>query len=146
MSQTFCYPDQSTLFCDNAHAVVGAGVESPAGCGGFSPVVTDITDTQLIVDTGGIGWATGAFNGFLLSTLSSIDITSAVYNSGTMNVTDLQIQNGDLWVNFAGQTGGSAVIDFGTNGSSVPVPATLALLGLGLAGIGYQRRKQTKAV
>ena len=29
--------------------------------------------------------------------------------------------------------------------SSVPVPATLALLGLGLAGIGYQRRKQVKA-
>jgi len=27
----------------------------------------------------------------------------------------------------------------------VPVPATLALLGFGFAGIGYQRRKQTKA-
>jgi hypothetical protein len=29
--------------------------------------------------------------------------------------------------------------------SQVPAPATLALLGLGLAGIGYQRRKQNKA-
>ena len=28
---------------------------------------------------------------------------------------------------------------------SVPVPGTLAVLGLGLAGIGYQRRKQLKA-
>jgi hypothetical protein len=29
--------------------------------------------------------------------------------------------------------------------SSVPEPATLALMGLGIAGIGYRRRKQTKA-
>ncbi|HPQ24777.1 MAG TPA: PEP-CTERM sorting domain-containing protein [Gammaproteobacteria bacterium] len=28
---------------------------------------------------------------------------------------------------------------------NVPLPATLALLGLGLGGIGYQRRKQVKA-
>lgn len=30
-------------------------------------------------------------------------------------------------------------------GESVPAPATLVLLGLGLAGIGYQRRKHIKA-
>jgi hypothetical protein len=35
---------------------------------------------------------------------------------------------------------GDALVEAG-----VPVPATLALLGLGIAGIGYRRRKQIKA-
>jgi len=30
----------------------------------------------------------------------------------------------------------------GVDGAVIPVPATLALMGLGLAGIGYSRRKQ----
>ena len=30
-------------------------------------------------------------------------------------------------------------------GNGIPEPATLALMGLGIAGIGYKRRKQTKA-
>jgi hypothetical protein len=32
----------------------------------------------------------------------------------------------------------------GVDGALIPVPATLALMGLGLAGIGYCRRKQVK--
>jgi hypothetical protein len=54
---------------------------------------------------------------------------------------------------FAGSAVGSDQLDQETaffkvtvsSDSSVPTPATLALLGLGLAGIGYQRRKQTPA-
>ena len=37
------------------------------------------------------------------------------------------------------------VIDNVTIGTRVPEPSTLALLGFGIAGIGYQRRKRLKA-
>ena len=36
------------------------------------------------------------------------------------------------------------VIEAGEAEASAPTPATLVLLGLGIAGIGYQRRKQIK--
>ena len=61
----FYFPDSSTVFCDSGNAVVGAGVEFPAGCSGFSPVSIDITDFGFTVNTGGSTWAGGAFNGIV---------------------------------------------------------------------------------
>jgi hypothetical protein len=139
VNQTFYFPDNNNLFCDNGDAVVGAAVEYPSGCSGFGPVVSDIFDTYLTVDTGGIGWSAGAFNGFLLSIVNGPDIVSAIYGGGTMAVTSLAIEGGNLWVNFAGQTGGIARIDFTT---AVPEPGTLALLGIGLFGMGLARRNK----
>src|SRR5262245_53213633 len=63
----FYYPDQNTLYCSNGSAVVGAGVEYPGSCPGFDPVVIDISDGQITVDTGGNSWAGGTINGFLLT-------------------------------------------------------------------------------
>jgi hypothetical protein len=34
------------------------------------------------------------------------------------------------------------VADNGSGGTPIPEPSTLALLGLGLAGLGFSRRKQ----
>jgi hypothetical protein len=136
---TFYFPDMATVFCSNGTATVGAGVEYPSSCSGFDPVSIDIGDNQIQVDTGGIGWSTGAFNGFLLSILSGPAITSATYGGGTMGVTDLEVDGGNLWVNFAGQSGGIALIDFETE--QVPEPGTLGFLAVGLAGAALRRRR-----
>lgn len=49
------------------------------------------------------------------------------------------------WTGSAAPQGGSYILHASLEGSSVPVPATLALFGLGLVGISSIRRKQHKA-
>lgn len=137
VSVDFFYPDTSVLYCGNGSAVVGAGVEYPSSCSGFGPVKIDISDTQISVDTGGIGWADASFNGFHLTVLSGPAISSASYAGGTMGVTGLTLDSGSLWVNFAGQSGGEALI----NVSAVPEPETFALMCFGLAGVGAAMRR-----
>lgn len=135
----FYYPNQASLYCTSGNAVVGGGVEYASGCSGFGPVSLDIANNLLTVNTGGIGWSGGAFNGILLSILSGPSILSASYGGGSMATTGLSVVNGDLWVNFAGQSGGVAYI----NVSTVSEPAALSLLALGLAGLGYIRKRKT---
>ena len=74
-----------------------------------------------------------AFDGAFLyaSALNSNQLYTLNPNTGAI-VSQVTYAGGSL----------TALASLNTN---VPLPATLALLGLGLAGIGYQRRKQVKA-
>lgn len=136
----FYYPNTGSLYCSNGAAVVGGGVEYPASCSGFSPVSIDIGANSITVNTGGATWSGGAFNGFELDVLGGIDILSAFYSGGSMGVTGISIIDGDLWLNFAGQSGGIATFTF-TDGT-VPEPAGIVLVALGLLGLAGTRRKQ----
>ena len=139
------FPNLATLLCSNGSAVVGAGVEYPAGCTGFSAISIDITDLQVIVTNNStFAFSAGAFNGFVMTILSGPSILSASFNSGALGFTSLAFDATSVSFNFASVAGGTvgrmAIFDIGT--SSVPEPGTLALLGLGLFGMGLARRKK----
>lgn len=143
VNQSWYYPDTSSFYCDSGNATVGAGIEF-TDCGGYQPNSTDVTASQLIVTSSSLFSSGSGFNGFLLSIISGPAIVSASYAGGTMDVTSLLVDTSGLWVNFEGNSsGGVAYIDYFTASSNVvPAPATLALFGLGLAGLGWSRRKK----
>ena len=79
--------------------------------------------SYLLEDLEAFGAADGLFSLRVRSTVGPIEITELDANG---------VDAGGLPV--------------GVDGTSVPVPATLPLLGLGFVGIAYSRRKQVKAV
>ena len=109
--------------------------------------------TQLPIGSATLGSiGTFSFNSNLWNTWSSIAIG---FKFGTGNRSDewfvFQLDprvSAGLWsfVNVFHRGGGLSHVElYGANGRSVPEPGTLALLGLGLAGIGLARRRKQRA-
>lgn len=138
-SVDFYFPNTSSLYCSSGARVITDGIEYPKGCPGFSGVSIDIGEGTLLVGHTHSLWTTESFNGFKLE-ITNFVFGSANYLGGSMGVTGLSIVDGNLWVNFAGQ--GSGIAEFSFDTAAVPVPATLALFGLGLAGLGFARRRK----
>lgn len=95
-------------------------------------------------------------NGTSVGTVPIVD-TGLVYSSQQIvthlfNFSPTLLLNGLNTISMSqlDTSGDSWALDYSmlsvSSDSVVPVPATLALLGLGLAGIGYQTRKQSKSV
>lgn len=147
------FGNTSSPYYDPGNVVVGAGVEYPAGSyPSYNPSwQIDISDSQLtITDTASTGFpfVTSSFNGWILTVVSGPAITSAAVDAGSdFSPFALSIVNGTLQLNYsgvAGPSGGTSIINFATDSvaPSVPEPGTLALLGLGLAGLGFARRRK----
>jgi hypothetical protein len=143
---TWYYPNSATVYCGSGSAIVGGGVEYPSGCSGFAAVSVDIADSQLTVVNSSGTWDASSFNGFRLSVLSGPEFASASYGGGTMDVFWMHVADGDLWLNFAGESAGTAYINFTTqDASNVPDPgSSLLMLCIGLVGLRAWRKRPTQ--
>jgi PEP-CTERM motif len=92
-------------------------------------VITFDRNTHLVQTGGGFwqDWSTRSMN--FVASASAVDIEFSVTN-----------QAFDMGLDCVTVRGAN-----GAGGCSVPEPSSLALLGVGLAGLGFSRRKNKKA-
>jgi len=116
----------------------------------FTPTIALDTWMQSGLDQSNIVHVVGDRSG-----LGATDFSSS-NGGGLLSALDATSTGSGLWGNLdilqirvgAGSTGGDIgpytayVDDINVSSSAVPEPATLALVGLALAGLGYSRRKQ----
>jgi hypothetical protein len=163
MTASYYFPDSSSPYASAAFTppsfTVGAGQETVGDIEGVTNLLVDFSDDALSIafDTilGNPTWNGADFNGIIFTATNPLDISSAIVDASTtmagfdnfrISYTDHQILLN--WQGLSYIDGTVVNINF-TSGlpqtGSVPEPGTLALVGLGLAGLVPRRRKRAKA-
>ncbi len=161
MTASYRFPNLGQVYAFSewtpATFTVGAGVETVGDVEGVTRLDTDFSATSLVLTLTAIlntpTWNAAAFNGpvfaltsgtlGVLSATVSASTTMAGFDISRVAVTANEIQLN--WADLAYVDGTVIAIDFNFGETPVPEPGTLALVGLGLAGLFAARRRSTAA-
>lgn len=146
-------PYASAIFTPSSFTV-GAGQETVGNVEGVTNLFIDFTDNTLSVTFGTIlgspTWNTNDFNGIIFTAMSPFDFESLlVIPSTTMSGFDnsrVSFTDNQILLNWQGLSyidGTTVNISFTSplSPSAIPEPGTLALIGLGIVGLAWRRRK-----
>jgi len=143
------FPDDSTLFAaDTVTVGAGAEISCPGAfnlCSGFvvdADIDIGANVITLLVTGGSSAWTATSFNGYSFSDLSLGGLWDSYIldtNFSGLDASRVTFDGSELLVNMQGLAANEG--DYFTF-TLVPEPGTLALLGIGLLGMGAARRKK----
>jgi len=150
----YFFPNSGNQFSNTeVFTVVDPGVEVSFFPDGDPRTNLDFSDTNLFITyNSSSSWTNAAFNGFVVDDFNSIldDITGVSINVATnmvgLDASRISFTSDSFSVNWNGlafNTNTIVSLDFDFRGQQVPEPASIALLGLGLAAIGFSIKKKT---
>lgn len=158
MDVGYYYPDTSSPYANAvftpSNFTVGPGQETNGDVEGVTNLLVDFSDSVLTItlDTtlADPTWGSSSFNGVIFTAANALGINSALVDPSTslagfdnsrVSYSDYQILIN--WQGLSYINGSTVTINF-TSVSAVPEPGTLALLGLGITGLAWVRRRKNQ--